>query len=66
MNRDGVIDADDALDILKSKVGLLVFDDNAKKMADVNADGNVDADDALDILKKKAGLIDKFAADGGA
>ena len=62
-NGDGIVNADDALYILKSIVGLIKLEDNAKKIADVNANGKVDADDALDILKKKAGLIDKFAAE---
>ena len=60
---DGEITADDALNILKSKAGLLVLDDNAKKAADVDGDGAVTSDDALDILKKKAGLLDIFKAE---
>ena len=60
---DGEVTADDALAILKSKAGLIVLDDNAKKAADVDGDGEITSDDALDILKKKAGLIDKFKAD---
>ena len=58
VNDDGALDADDALDILKSMVGLIKLDGVARKAADVNADGNVDADDALDILKKLVGLLD--------
>ena len=60
---DGTVTADDALEILKSKAGLIELNATAKKMADVNADGIVDADDALDILKKKAGLLDNFKAE---
>ena len=62
---DGEITADDALNILKSKAGLLVLTDKAKKVADVDGDGEITSDDALDILKKKAGLIDKFAVETG-
>ena len=60
---DGEITADDALDILKSKAGLIVLTDKAKKVADVDGDGEITSDDALDILKKKAGLLDKFKAE---
>ena len=66
VNGDGEVTADDALDILKSKAGLLVLTDKAKKVADVDGDGEITSDDALNILKKKAGLIDKFAAETDA
>ena len=55
---NGIVDADDALAILKYKVNipLAVF---VEKAADVDNNGIVDADDALAILKYKAGILDE-------
>lgn len=51
VNRDGVVDARDALLVLRYVVGLEEFDEYQRFVADVNKDGQIDADDALDILK---------------
>lgn len=57
---DGVADAGDSLEILKSVVGLSSLDEMQKVAADVTADGIVDANDSLEILKKVVGLVDAF------
>ena len=55
---NGVVDADDALAILKYKanIALTVF---VLEAGDVDDNGVVDADDALTILKFKVGLLDE-------
>lgn len=57
-NNDGIIDAKDALLVLKSAAKLVTMDGNRVKAADVNNDGNVDASDALQILKVAAKLME--------
>ena len=60
---NGIVDAADALAVLKhsAKVEQIPFE--AFKVADVNASELIDASDALDILKYSAKIIDHFEAD---
>ena len=60
VNHDGIIDAEDALLVLKYAAQLIELDDDAKAAAMVNADGIIDAEDALLILKYAAQIIDAF------
>lgn len=62
VNNDNVIDAKDALAVLKYDVGL-EQNDFTVAAADVNIDGEVDAKDALEILKHDVGLIEIGSAD---
>ncbi len=59
---DNVINAKDALAVLKKAVGKQVFTDVQIKIADVNNDGKIDAKDALDILKLSVNRISQFTA----
>lgn len=57
---DGVVNAQDALSVLKYSAKLADLDDAAVERADVVKNGNVDANDALAILKYAANLIKSF------
>lgn len=61
VNLDTIIDASDALAVLKHAASLEKLEGEANENADVNSDGNIDASDALEILKYAAGLIEEFA-----
>lgn len=63
LSDNGVIDAADALEILKGVVSLHQFTEMDKRTGDVNGNGKVEADDALYVLKKVVGLIDRFPAE---
>ncbi len=52
VNRDGAVNANDALAVLRSAVGKQVLDDEQKAAGDMNADGKVNAVDAAQILKR--------------
>ncbi|MBR4868788.1 MAG: hypothetical protein IKU10_06490, partial [Clostridia bacterium] len=56
-------DATDALDVLKSVVGKIVFTNEQNEAGDVNDDGKVNAEDALMILKKVVGKIERYPAE---
>ena len=58
VNGDDVIDASDALAILKHAAQLELLDGDALIAADANEDGTVDANDALDVLKFAAQILD--------
>lgn len=60
VNLDEVIDAADALAVLKHAAALEILEGQPLENADVNFDEIIDASDALDILKKAAGLITEF------
>lgn len=60
MDANDIIDANDALEVLKHAAKLSQIPDEKKVVADVTGDGNIDASDALEILKYAAKLIDKF------
>ncbi len=63
VNGDGIIDAKDALIVLKIAVDKYTATDAEKTAADVNEDQKIDAKDALEILKyavKKPSALDKF------
>lgn len=54
VNRDGVINANDALILLKVSAKILESSDDYLKYGDLNQDGILDAEDALIILKISA------------
>lgn len=57
VNSDGLVNANDALFVLKHAAGLEKFTDEIiLASADMNTDEKIDASDALEILKKAAGL----------
>ncbi len=62
-NADQSVNASDALEVLKSVVGKVIFSEAQQSVADVTGDGLVNASDALDILKFVVGKIDRFNAD---
>ena len=60
VNADGIIDASDALEVLKHAADLNPLEEAAQLKADVNNDNIIDAEDALVILKYAARLIDEI------
>lgn len=60
VNRDGAIDAADAMLCLRAAVGLVELTKEQIAAADVNHDGFVDAGDAIRILRYDAGLIESL------
>lgn len=56
VNEDGLIDATDALLVLRHAAGLIQLQDRGLTAADCNQDGFVDAADALKILRIAANL----------
>ena len=60
INGDGVINAQDALLVLKAAVDKYTPTAQEKQAGDVNADGTLDASDALLILKKAVNKIQAF------
>lgn len=56
VNYDGIVNAADALEVLKGASALKTLTDDEKAAADVNFDGLYNAMDALLILKKAVGL----------
>ncbi len=61
-DKNGKINANDALSILKISVGKLDLDYNFMRFIDVNNDFKVNASDALDILRYSVGKIKTFKA----
>ncbi len=55
LNSDEMVNAKDALEVLKAAVGKTQLTDAQKSAADVNKDGTINAKDALEILKKSVG-----------
>lgn len=64
LSDNGVIDATDALEILKGVVSIHKFTEVDLATGDVNGDGEVAALDALLVLQKVVGMIGKFPAEG--
>lgn len=60
VNADGIIDATDALLVLKHAAKIDILDADACKRADVTGDGTIDASDALEILKYAAHIIENY------
>ncbi len=60
VNKDGSIDAKDALLILQAAVKKVTLVKEQTTLADVNGDGSIDAKDALLVLQKAVDKIDKF------
>lgn len=56
VNKDNLVNALDALLVLKSSAKICELDDYQKNVADVNKDGITNTDDALQILKVAAKL----------
>lgn len=56
MNENGKLEASDARLILRNSVGLEVFTERQKAIADCNADGNITAADARSALRASVGL----------
>ncbi|MBO4385261.1 MAG: leucine-rich repeat protein [Clostridia bacterium] len=54
---DGVIEAEDALLVLRIVLSLMEADDECAARCDMNGDGVVDAVDALIILRKALGIV---------
>lgn len=51
VNGDGVIDSNDALQVLRHVIGLIVLSPEAQTVADTTGDGEITASDALVILR---------------
>lgn len=60
VNADTIVNAEDALEVLKAAAKLQTLDETQKIAADVNGDKIIDAADALLILQMAATIIDKF------
>lgn len=60
INRDGKVNAVDALMVLKFAVGKLEFNEEEKTLARLDLDDAINAKDALLILKYAVGKIQKF------
>ncbi|MBR3844258.1 MAG: hypothetical protein IKM39_01990, partial [Clostridia bacterium] len=60
LNEDKLVDAKDALIVLRIAVAKQIPTQYQKLVGDVNGDSGIDAKDALEILKKTVGKIDKF------
>lgn len=56
VNMDEIIDAKDALDILKHAAKLAILEGDALTAADADKDGNITSADALAVLKHAAGI----------
>ncbi len=57
INQNGIVNAEDALEVLRHAAKLIELKDDALKAADMNGDGSVNAGDALLILQTAAQLI---------
>ena len=62
LNKDGILDASDALQVLQKSVNLIDFTQEQDIVADVNLDGRTDASDALYILQKSVSLLEQVPA----
>lgn len=60
VDSDGIINAEDALKILKHVTGIDFISEDYLSAADVDFDKKITASDALTILKYVVGIIDKF------
>jgi hypothetical protein len=60
VNKDGVINSDDAVYVLQLVNGNKKIDEYTFLLADVDGDGKINTNDAQLILKKSTNLIDKF------
>ena len=57
IDRNGNIDANDALLALQHSVGMIALDGDNLSLADVDENGTIDAADALKILQNSVGLL---------
>lgn len=55
-DNDGIMNANDAVELLKQAARVKVAENNDRSVADVNADGKVNVHDAVSILKLIAGV----------
>lgn len=60
VNLNGVVDSQDATEVLKYSVELNELTEEQLQVADVNGDAAADCNDAAEILKYSAELIDSF------
>lgn len=60
VNNDNIVNASDALEILKYAARIIELSDEDIVISDVNFDSTVDASDALMVLKYAAKIIDSF------
>lgn len=60
INRDHIVNADDALAVLKHVAILDTMGSSEMRRADVNRDQTIDAKDALNVLKYAVGLINTY------
>ncbi len=63
-DRNGAVDANDALLVLRIAARLIESTPETESIADVDGNKTVDANDALLILQKAAKLIDRFPVEG--
>lgn len=64
VNKNGILDAGDALLILKNSVGKYDFDEELKKIADVTGDNRVNSADAQWVLSHKTSVPNSGSAIG--
>ena len=60
VDQNEIVDANDALNILKHAAKINMLTNEQQTMGDVDQNGNVDAADALMVLKKAAKIMDFF------
>lgn len=63
IDKNGQVDASDALLALQHSVGLTTLDEQSVRTGDCNLDGRVDASDALQMLQLSVQLIDTTKAE---
>lgn len=51
-----LLNKNDALEILNNVAGIATFEEDVKKLADVDMDGLITSDDALGVLEIVAGV----------
>ncbi|MCC7261387.1 MAG: T9SS type A sorting domain-containing protein, partial [Candidatus Latescibacteria bacterium] len=66
VNGDKVVDAGDAILVLRHAAGLATLSTAQRDLGDVNGDGATDTGDAILILRKAAGRLARFPREGVA
>ena len=56
-DNNGIVDANDALVVMRHSMGLITLTGNQLLAADVNGDGSVDASDALELMRISMNLV---------
>ncbi len=57
VNGDGVVNVNDATDILKANVGIITLTDEQTKLADLDGNGRINVTDATIVMKMAVGLM---------